>query len=433
VCIIGGAGYVGLVTGAALASLGHDVRCVDSDAERIAGLQAGRPPFFEGGLQELVARMRAEGRLHFTDRTAEGTAGAEVVLLCVGTPAAADGSPDLRHVFEAAGALRPHLQSCRVLAVKSTVPPGTARRVQAVLDARGPVPCSVASCPEFLREGDAVADFLKPSRVVLGVRSPETGQVLETLHRGIEAPLLVTTPENAEMIKYASNVLLAAKVSLANELADICERVGADVVEVVRGVGYDPRIGPGFLRAGLGFGGPCLDKDLRALIQTARTHGYTPRILQAVRDVNAGRPGAVLAKVRHVLTTLREQRVGVLGLAFKPGTSDVRDSRAITLIHALRRSGSVVRAYDPRAMDEARRLIPDLECTDRPEDLAAGADCLVVATEWPEFLRLDWAGMARRMRRPVLVDGRNLLDPALMAACGFRYEAMGRRSPGGSS
>jgi UDPglucose 6-dehydrogenase len=427
ICVIG-AGYVGLVTGTCFADLGNQVIILDIDEGRIERLRNGVMPIYEPGLEELVRRNAGMGRLSFTTSYEEGLAQAEFVFIAVDTPSGAEGEADLRSVRAAASAIAAVMDHPLIIVNKSTVPIGTGDWVADIINRhrRNGVDFWVVSNPEFLREGSAVHDFLNPDRVVLGSMSREAAEKVAQLYLPLRAPIIVTDLRTAEMIKYASNAFLASRISFINEIASICERLGADVKEVAAGMGYDKRIGPAFLDAGLGFGGSCFPKDVRALAHMAAIHGCHPQLLRAVLEINADQRRQVVQKLRDLLGGLDERTIGILGLAFKPNTDDMREAPALELIHLLQHEGARIKAYDPVAMDNARRVLPDITyCTD-PYQVAEGADALVVATEWNEFKHLDLERVRKAMRRPVLVDGRNIYDPEAMIALGFTYRGVGR-------
>jgi len=427
ICVIG-AGYVGLVTGTCFADLGNQVVILDIDAGRIERLQNGIMPIYEPGLEELVRRNAASGRLRFTTSYEEGLAQAEFVFIAVDTPSGAEGEADLRSVRAAASAIAAVMDHPLIIVNKSTVPIGTGDWVADIINRhrRNGVDFWVVSNPEFLREGSAVHDFLNPDRVVLGSLSREAAEKVAQLYLPLRAPIIVTDLRTAEMIKYASNAFLASRISFINEIASICERLGADVKEVAAGMGYDKRIGPAFLDAGLGFGGSCFPKDVRALAHMAAIHGCHPQLLRAVLEINADQRRQVVQKLRDLLGGLDERTIGILGLAFKPNTDDMREAPALELIHLLQHEGARIKAYDPVAMDNARRVLPDITYCSDPYQVAEDADALVVATEWNEFKHLDLERVRKAMRRPVVVDGRNIYDPATMIALGFTYRGVGR-------
>ena len=425
-----GAGYVGLTTAACLAHLRHDVTCADIDAERVARLRKGEVPILEEGLPQLVAEGLASGRLAFVVGATNAARSADIVFLCVQTPAGADGSADLSFVESVAREIAPVLRPGAVVVNKSTVPVGSTRFVQRVLSEAG-MPLdhvSVASNPEFLREGQAVRDFLNPDRIVVGCEDPQSAVRVAELYRGVEAPVVVTDPASAEMIKYASNAFLATKVSFINAIANLCEAVDADVREVAIGMGYDARIGFQFLHPGPGFGGSCFPKDTAALLYTSREAGYDFDLLDGVVAMNRAQHERIVAKVRTgVGGELRDAVVCLWGLTFKSDTDDLRDSPALYIAQRLLDDGAIVRAYDPAAGEQAERLVPGLDVRPDAYDAAAGADAIALVTEWDEFRWLDFERIHDRMRGNAVVDARNLLDPAAMRRRGFAYDGVGRR------
>lgn len=426
-----GAGYVGLVTAACLAELGRDVSLYDVDARRIATLKQGGLPIHEPGLLEIVERTVKSGRLRFTDDAAEAVCGKAAVFIAVGTPMGDDGRADLRHVCAAARVIAREIDGPTVIVNKSTVPVETGDLVAAIVREERTTRHDVviASNPEFLREGSAVADFFHPDRIVIGCNDRQAEEFLRTLYAPLDAPLIVTDMHTAELIKYTANAFLAMKISFANEIAAICERVGADVKDVVSGAGADRRIGTAFFASGLGFGGSCLPKDVNALCRIAEDAAVEPKLLGAVLDVNARQIKRVCARIAYLLDGLAGRRVGVLGLAFKPETDDVRCSPAIALVEALLRAGATVCVHDPVATENARLLLGDgVEYAD-PEDhytVATGADVIVLATEWNAYRELDCARLRTLMRRRIVFDARNMYDPSRFARAGFHYAAIGR-------
>jgi len=425
-----GTGYVGLVTGTCLAETGNDVTCVDCDRTKVDLLREGTIPIYEPGLAELVARSAAAGRLHFTSDLAVAR-GAKLVFLAVGTPPRDDGSVDLAALRSVVDEVSPHLERSAIVVLKSTVPVGTNAAVTARLRELTGRECDVASNPEFLKEGTAVDDFMKPDRVVVGARRDQVLDVLRDLYGPYlrtDKPLLAMSPESAEMTKYVSNALLATKISFINEVANLCERAGADINEVRRGIGHDRRIGFAFLFPGAGYGGSCLPKDVRALADVARAHGVEPRVLDAVHEVNQRQKSVLMEKLaEHFAGQLADKTIAVWGLAFKPGTDDIREAPSLVLIDRLLAAGTTVRVHDPEAIDNVRRLYGDrLVYCDRPDEAVDGADALAIVTEWKEFVHPDFGQVRARMRRPVIFDGRNLYDPARIRAEGFTYYSIGR-------
>jgi UDPglucose 6-dehydrogenase len=423
-----GLGYVGLVTGACFADLGNRVLGLDIDEERVVKLQRGEMPIYEPGLEELVTRNVAAGRLRFTVAPAEAIGGADFVIIAVGTPEGVDGEADLKHVQAAAETIARTMTAPLIVVNKSTVPVGTGDWVADIIRAHQPepVPFWVVSCPEFLREGSAILDFMNPARTVLGSLDSEAAEKVAQLHLPLRAPIVITDLRTAEMIKYASNAFLATKISFINEIANICEALGADVKEVATGMGYDPRIGGGFLEAGLGYGGSCFPKDVKALAFMAADKGRHPQLLQAVMDINTDSRRRILEHARELLGTLRGRTIGLLGLTFKPNTDDLREAPSLEIARWLLAEGASVGAYDPAGMPRAAALMPDVHMAGDAYSLAEGCDALIVCTEWNEFKNLDLDRVRDSMRQPVVIDGRNIYDPAMMAQMGFRYRGVGR-------
>jgi UDPglucose 6-dehydrogenase len=425
-----GAGYVGLVSGTCLAETGSDVVCVDCDRKKIDILNRGHIPIYEPGLAELVARNVAAGRLHFTADTA-AAAKSRIVFLAVGTPPADDGTVDLSALWAAVESLAPHLAENCIVVCKSTVPVGTTARVAERLKQLTGKDIEVASNPEFLKEGAAIDDFMKPDRVVVGTRSAAVAEVLGELYGPYlrtDKPLLVMSPESAEMTKYAANCLLAAKISFINEMANLCERTGADVHEVRRGIGHDSRIGFAFLFPGAGFGGSCLPKDVRALSAAARSRGIEPHLLDAVHEVNERQKRWLAERIEaHFGGKLDKKAIAVWGLSFKPGTDDIRDAPSLVLVERLLALKAKIRVHDPVAMENVRKIYGEkLVYCDRCNDALVGADALAIVTEWKQFIHPDFEEMKQLMREPAIFDGRNLYDPQRMRAAGFTYYSVGR-------
>ena len=423
-----GVGYVGLVTGACFADLGNRVVALDIDAERVAGLRRGQLPIYEPGLEEVVRRNVVAGRLIFTTDYAEALRQAEFVFIAVGTPAGVDGEADLQHVRSVAESIARAMTQPIVIVNKSTVPVGTGDWLADIVRSHQPkpIPFSVVSCPEFLREGSAIADFMTPFRTVLGSLDREAAARVAQVHLPLRAPILITDLRTAEMIKYASNAFLATKISFINEIANICEALGADIKEVASGMGYDPRIGSAFLDAGLGYGGSCFPKDVAALAYMAGEKGRHPQLLQAVIEINNDRRRQLIDRLREMVGGLAGKTVGLMGLSFKPNTDDLREAPALEIAGRLMDEGARVRAYDPVAMPRAAELLPQVEMAATAYDLAEGADALMVCTEWNEFKQLDLAKVRDSMRQPILVDGRNIYDPVEMVRLGFHYQGVGR-------
>jgi len=427
ICVIG-VGYVGLVTGACLADLGNRVVCVNRSKEKSDNLKKGILPIYEPGLEEIVRRNYEAKRLEFTTSYDEGLHEAEFVFIAVGTPSGSEGEADLSHVTQTAAEIAKRLVRPVVIVNKSTVPIGTGDWVADIINEHkvNDVEFAVVSNPEFLREGSAIYDFMNPDRIVLGSTNRQAAQKLAELYTPLQTTTIITDLRTAEMIKYASNCFLATKISFINEMANICEALGADVLEVARGMGSDKRIGPAFLGAGLGWGGSCFPKDVKALAHIAATHGSHPQMLRAVMEINYDQRKRVIQKLREILGTYRGKVIGLLGLSFKPNTDDMRDAPAIELVHMLESEGAKVRAYDPVAMNNAKRILPSIVYCDSPYAVAEGADALILVSEWNEFKQLDMQRIARSMRRPVLFDGRNIYDPEKMRALGFDYRGIGR-------
>jgi UDPglucose 6-dehydrogenase len=424
-----GVGYVGLVSGACFADLGNRVVCLDIDEARIANLKEGVLPIYEPGLEELVKRNVRSDRLHFTTSYEDALADAEIVFIAVGTPSDVDGQADLRYVRMAAESIADVLDHSVIIVNKSTVPVGTGDWVTEIIRNRQPEAPSfdVVSCPEFLREGSAITDFMNPDRVILGSMNREAAEIVAQLHLPLRTTIMITDLRTAEMVKYASNAFLAAKISFINEIANICEALGADVKEVAYGMGLDKRIGPHFLDAGLGWGGSCFPKDVKALASMAEIEGRHPHLLHAVMDINRDQRFAPLRKVSEMLGgDLRDRVVGVLGLAFKPNTDDMRDAPSIDVIRNLQRKGATIRAYDPVAMENAQGALHNVEMMKSAYAVADGADALILVTEWNEFKNLDLERIKALMRQPILVDGRNIYDPIQVRNLGFQYMGIGR-------
>ena len=429
ICVVG-VGYVGLVSGACFADLGNRVIALDIDEKRVENLNKGIMPIYEPGLEELVERNVKAGRLTFTSSYEEALDGAEFAFIAVGTPSGVDGDADLKYVASAAKAIAENMTDELILVNKSTVPVGTGDWVADIVkEAQAePIDFSVVSCPEFLREGSAIGDFMNPHRTVLGSQDQEAAEKVAHIHLPLRAPIVITNLRTAEMIKYASNAFLATKISFINEVADICEKLGADVKEVAVGMGYDKRIGPMFLDAGLGWGGSCFPKDVKALAFMAEESGIDPLILNKTLDVNYKRRDDV---VKHVIAMLggdvKGKTIGLLGLAFKPNTDDMRDAPSIDIANALNAAGATIRGYDPVSMDVARDLLPAVEMCQYSYTMAEGCDALILVTEWNEFKQLDLKKIKAVMGENAIVfDGRNIYEPAYMRELGFNYRAMGR-------
>ncbi len=429
ICVVG-TGYVGLVTGAVFADLGNDVICVDKDRAKIEGLNQGRMPIYEPGLEEMVARNVADGRLAFTTNLAEGVKKSEIIFIAVGTPAKANGETDLSAVEEVARGIASAMDRYKVIVNKSTVPVGTGDLVREIILSNQPQPVEfdVVSNPEFLREGSAIEDTLRPDRIVIGAPSQQVAMTLLELYAQLGRPMIITDVPSAEMIKYASNSFLAAKVSFINAIANICELAGADVTQVMKGLGLDPRIGTAFLQAGLGFGGACLPKDIESLIQTAATLGYDFKLLKSVAEINRERALHFAEGMRKALGSLDDKVIAVLGLAFKPNTDDMREAKSVEVVTLLHEAGAIIKAYDPVATENARKLLPPgVTYCASPYEAAEKADALALLTEWNEFKFLNLERLRSLMRRPVIFDGRNLYEPERMRRVGFEYHSIGRK------
>ena len=427
-----GVGYVGLVTGTCFADMGNRVVCLDVNEERIAKLRQNVMPIYEPGLEEMVRRNVSAGRLSFTasyeDALNNPDAPADMVFVAVGTPEGVDGEADLRYVRAVAETVAEMVDHPVIIVNKSTVPVGTGDWVAEIVIHKQPkaIPFSVVSNPEFLREGSAISDFLNPDRIVLGSLDRSAAERVAQLYFPLRAPIMVTDLRTAEMIKYASNAFLATKISFINEIANICEALGADVKEVAVGMGYDKRIGRAFLDAGLGYGGSCFPKDVSALTHMANVQGKHPQMLQAVMQINADQRRSVITKARELAGGLNGKSIGILGLAFKPNTDDIRDSPGIDLVHLFQEQGALVKVYDPVAMPNSARVLKDVKLCEDAYDLAEGCDVVVLATDWNEFKNLDLGRVKRSMKLPIFIDGRNLYDPSLMYELGFIYRGLGR-------
>jgi UDPglucose 6-dehydrogenase len=430
-----GTGYVGLVTGACFAEFGVQVTCMDKDARRIALLEKGNIPIYEPGLAELVRKGLSEGRLTFTTDLGRAVESGLAIFIAVGTPAHDDGSADLSFVEDVGRGIAAHLNSYKVIVTKSTVPVGTGERLRDLIERHAPQPArfDMVSNPEFLREGSAIEDFMRPNRVVIGTDSPQAEAIMRDLYRPlylIETPFVLTDVATAEMIKYASNTFLATKVSFINEVANLCERVGANVQVVAKAMGLDHRIGSKFLHSGPGYGGSCFPKDIAALIQTGRQAGCVMEIAEAAARANARQRTRMVEKIREAIGgSLKGTCVAVLGLTFKPNTNDLRDAPALDIIPRLQEEGAKIRAYDPAGMEEASTLLPTVTLCADAYEAAVGADALILMTEWNQFRNLDLERIKRSLNAPVFVDLRNVYEPARMASLGFRYTSVGRPTP----
>jgi UDPglucose 6-dehydrogenase len=429
ICVVG-VGYVGIITAACFADLGNKVVALDIDEKKIAGLKAGKMPIYEPGLKELVDRNIEADRIRFTSSYQDGLKDAEFVFIAVGTPSGVDGEADLQYVASAARSIADHINEGMIIINKSTVPVGTGDWVSDIIYEQNPSAgkFSVVSCPEFLREGSAIGDFMGPHRIVIGSLDPGAADKVAQLHLPLRAPIVVTDLRTAEMIKYASNAFLATKISFINEIANICEDLGADVMEVSNGMGFDPRIGPSFLNAGIGYGGSCFPKDVKALAYMAEESGRHPQLLNSVMEINNDRRVMAVEQVKSMLGSddLQGKVIGLLGLSFKPNTDDMRDAPAVTISNLLLKSGAEVKAFDPIAMKEAAKILPDVKMSENPYQLAEGCDLIMINTEWNEFRQLDLRRIKESMKTPLIFDGRNIYDPVKMAEIGFSYRGVGR-------
>ena len=431
ICVVG-VGYVGLVTGACFSEFGLRVSCVGVDESKISMLNQGKVPIYEPGLAELIQKNVNEGRISFTTDIKEGVRNALVIFIAVGTPPDKEGRADLRYVEEVARSIGQTMNRYKVVVTKSTVPVGTGRLVEQIIRENLNEPCAfdVVSNPEFLREGSAIEDFMRPNRVVIGAESEQAVAILQDLYNPlylIETPFVITDIATAEMIKYASNAFLATKISFINEMANICEKVGADVHKVAKGMGLDRRIGSKFLHPGPGFGGSCFPKDTQAISQIAKEHGYEFKIVDAVVKVNDDRPGEMIDKiVSGVGGDLKGKALGILGLTFKPNTDDMRESPIIPIIEGLQERGAKIQAYDPAGMDHAREYLQDIDFKKDLYAVAVEADALILATEWNRFRNIDWDRIKELMKQQIVIDLRNIYKPERMRALGFQYTSVGR-------
>ncbi len=430
-----GTGYVGLVSGACLAEFGHEVTCIDNDESKIKSLKEGRIPIYEPGLEAMVLKNVQAGRLIFSTKYDPAVPEAEVIFIAVGTPASrrGDGYADLSYVYDAARQIAPFLKDYTVVVNKSTVPVGTACQVQRIISETNPgVSFDVASNPEFLREGAAINDFMRPDRIVIGTDSKQAEEALKAVYRPlylIETPFVITNTKTAELIKYAANAFLATKISFINEIANLCEEIGGNVQDVAKGIGLDGRIGRKFLHAGPGYGGSCFPKDTHALLRVAQDNGVACRIVEAVVEVNAAQKARMTRKIRQALGGSEGgKKIAILGLAFKPETDDIRDAPAITIISKLIENGASVRAHDPQAMNEARKVLPEVVYCSGPYEACEGADAVVLMTEWNEYRALDLLRIKKALKMPIFIDLRNVYRTAAMKQLGFDYFSVGRTS-----
>lgn len=430
ICIIG-TGYVGLVTGACFAEFGIFVTCVDKDKEKIESLKRGIMPFYEPGLEDLVRKNVNQGRLFFTTELGASVENSLVIFIAVGTPPRGNGSADLSYVEEVAREIAAHIKSYTVIATKSTVPTGTGEKIRSIISAnlKEKVDFDIVSNPEFLRQGSAIEDFMRPNRVVIGAGSPQAIAIMQDLYRPlylIETPFIITNIETAELIKYASNSFLATKISFINELAMLCEKVGADVNVVAKGMGLDGRIGAKFLHTGPGFGGSCLPKDTRALIEIAKEHNLNLEIIEAVIKVNDRQSDFVIDKIQNAFEKIDNKVFAILGLSFKPNTDDLREAPSIKIIQSLLQKGAGIRAYDPASMNNAKAILPEITYCNDAYDAAQGADAVIIVTEWNQFRNLDLKRLLNLLREPYFFDLRNIYNPSKLKSLGFKYFSLGR-------
>jgi len=430
ICVVG-VGYVGLVTGSCFAEFGNTVVCVDNDEKKIEALQQGIIPIYEPGLEEMVKRCQSAGRLHFTRDVADAVEKSLIIFIAVGTPSGSGGSANLEYVYQVAETIGKLMKGYKVIATKSTVPVGTGKEIKEIVkrNQAQDIAFDVVSNPEFLREGSAIEDFMRPNRVVIGSESEQASAIMRDLYSPlylIETPVVLTNVETAEMIKYASNAFLATKISFINEMANICDLVGADVHQVAKGMGLDKRIGPKFLHPGPGYGGSCFPKDTRAIAKLAESLGYRFRIVETVIEVNERQHKRMVEKMESTLGTVKGKRLGVLGLTFKPNTDDIRESPAIKIVKSLVDKGASVVAFDPVGMEAAREVLREVVFAKDMYDVARDADALVLITEWNEFRFLDWDRVKALLRSPTVMDLRNIYDPVKMRARGFDYHCVGR-------
>lgn len=428
ICVIG-TGYVGLVTGTCFADLGNSVTCLDVDETRISKLHKGIMPIYEPGLQEVVEQNVKAGRLVFTTDYEKAVKDAEIAFIAVGTPSGVDGEADLQYVRQAAESIADLVGERIIVVNKSTVPVGTGDWVAEVIQKRRngkPLDLNVVSNPEFLREGSAINDFMQSDRVVLGSENRAAAEKVAELYAPLRCPVLITDLRTAEMIKYASNAFLATRISFINEIANVCEELGADVKVVAQGMGLDKRIGSAFLDAGLGWGGSCFPKDVKALAHMAVLHGTHPQLLQAVMEINRNQRRRIVYKLRKALGGLNDATIGILGISFKPNTDDIREAPALEVIHLLENEGAHIQAYDPQAMENAAQVLHKVKLCENPYQVAEGADALILVTDWNEFKQIDFTRIKSLMNKPVIMDGRNLWDEKTLKKMGFQYFGVGR-------
>jgi len=423
-----GSGYVGLVTGACFAELGNKVICADNDTEKISDLKKGVIPIYEPGLEELVANNLKRKRLRFTTSIKEAVKESEIIFIAVGTPSLGNGEADLTGIENVARQIAINMSSYRLIAEKSTVPVETGEWVKHTISThvKRNVKFDVASNPEFLREGCAINDFMHPDRIVIGVESKKARDILLSLYKPLHAPIVITNIKSAELIKHASNAFLATKISFINAVSNICDKVGAQITEVAEGMGLDKRIGSSFLNAGVGYGGSCFPKDLDAFITISEKLGYNFELLKAVKDINEQQKACVLGKLKDALWIIKDKTIGVLGLSFKPSTDDIRNAPSLDIIKALETEGANIKVYDPQAMAKARSMLKNAKFCKDPYQACKDADCLLIVTEWDEFKELDFTRVKKLLKRPLIIDGRNIYDPKKLSKLGFVYIGIGR-------
>ncbi|ACB86096.1 UDP-glucose dehydrogenase family protein [Natranaerobius thermophilus] len=417
-----GTGYVGLSTGVCLSDMGNQVTCVDIDEEKINTLKNGKSPIYEPGMEDLIHKNTKADRLQFTTNLESAVQNTDIIFIAVGTPSRDDGSADLSFIYEASKTIAKAMNDYKIIVTKSTVPVGTNKEIEDSISQNTDQDFSVVSSPEFLREGSAIYDTMNPDRIVIGYRDEQAGQTIKDLYKDFDTEFVMTTTESSEMIKYASNAFLATKISFINEMANICERVGANVEEVAKGMGLDHRISDKFLNAGIGYGGSCFPKDTKALINKAEEVDYNLKIVKAAEEVNEKQKLIVVDKLKEVLGDLEGKTIGILGLAFKPNTDDIRESPALKIIPKLLEAGANVKAYDPKAMENARKVLPgDVVYCSVSEEVAKGVDAVALLTEWNEFIEIEWKDISIKMNQAIIIDGRNFLDVTYLQEQGFRY------------
>ncbi len=423
-----GTGYVGLVVGTCMADMGNDVICVDVDDSKISKLKKGIPTIYEIGLEELLKKNIGENRISFTDDIRSGIQKSDVIFLAVGTPSLEDGNADLSYIEDAAREIARHINGYKVVATKSTVPVGTGKRIKKIIKQQNrDADFDVVSNPEFLREGKAIKDFMNPYRIIIGSDSEKAKRIMLSIYKSMERvgrPILITNLETAELIKYASNAMLATRISFMNQLSCLCEAVGADIKTVAIGLGQDPRIGPRFLQAGVGYGGSCFPKDVKALKARLQEEGCCSELLEAVENINSRQKLVAVEKLKKIIPDLHNKKVAVWGIAFKPNTDDIREAPSVVIIKELQKSGVKIKAFDPIAAKESKKILKNIEYAENPYDVVKGCDALIIVTEWNEFRDLDKEKVRKLMRQPIIIDGRNIYEPDDMG--GFNYHGIGR-------